>query len=821
MAELSEEEKTAADELESIGIVRSQAEQYARTYKVRNNVLSTMDEAGVRQQPPEESKKRRNVANLLATLALNLPAQAIARRKEVANLVVQEKITSQEQMNGALQALSGSNANDVQSEDVERAAGVGVVVTAEDIANAVSVALREHESTLFQRQTVKPLYNALMTRVKEMHPWAPGKDVKSEVDKQATELLGDSAAANASPPADGSGKKKGGKKKGPDEASQQKADGNNASATNDSAQADAFDVSSSSNKDIFAFFDPPDANTKPHTAINWSDGSVQRPANPKHRLEQHLKRTGGRVVTRFPPEPNGYLHIGHAKAMEIDFGFARDYGGGCYLRYDDTNPEAEKEEYIQHIEEITHWLGHRPSKITFSSDYFTELYYLAVELIRRGKAYVCHQSGDEIQQSRQNGTESPWRKRSVEENLRLFEEMRRGLWDEGTATLRMKQDMHNESFVMYDLIAYRIKFQPHPRTGNKWCIYPSYDFTHCIVDSIENITHSLCTVEFESRRPSFFWLLDELDLYMPVVYEFARMSITHNVLSKRKLNKLIESGYIDGWDDPRILTLSGLRRRGTPPEAINAFVRSTGLTKNDCTLPLHSLEHNVRTSLSEHAPRAMAVLEPLKVTITNMSEGHHENISCMMYPQMGECASPTYHASLTRTVYIERSDFKKHDKANYYGLAPNKRVMLRYAYPIACTDVTYASDGETPIELFAEYEPNPETKPKKGVLHWVSEPRPGVSPTKAEMRLYNELFLAENPEEYDDWMSQLNPHSRFDYKNALVQEQVAQASYEQRLQLERNGYFVLDPKASKANNKLVLNRIVTLKQSSAAREARS
>jgi glutaminyl-tRNA synthetase len=814
------------EELAQLGIARSQAQQWANAPKVSSAVFTAMEEGGVRSRPPENPEDRRRVANLLATLALNLPAHALPRRAEVAQLIASGQIASQEQLSGALSALSDPSASDLSSDQLQRSAGVGVVVSHDDVVSAVRTAFNEHQDSLFVRKSAKPLYNALMGRVKELQPWAPGRDVKAEIDRQAAELLGDAAdeANGGKKPGKKKGKKSKGAAEAPAEQQQERcaSETTTTSATTAKADANGNETSTSeSERDIFAGFDSPEANTKPHTAINWSDGSVQRPSNTKEQLRKHLERTGGRIVTRFPPEPNGYLHIGHAKAMEIDFGFARDYGGGCYLRYDDTNPEAEKEEYIQHIEEITRWLGHEPCKITFSSDYFTDLYYLAVRLIRRGKAYVCHQTGNEIHQSRQNNTESPWRNRLVSENLRLFEEMRRGVWDEGTATLRMKQDMCNEAMTMYDLIAYRIKLQPHPRTGRKWCIYPSYDFTHCVVDSIENITHSLCTVEFESRRPSFFWLLDELELYMPVVYEFARTSITSNVLSKRKLNKLIDNGYIDGWDDPRILTLSGLRRRGTPPDAINAFVRSTGLTKNDCVLPLHSLEHNVRSSLSENAPRAMGVLDPLEVTITNMPEGSHEHVTCLMYPQLGEGRSPTYSASLTRTVYIERSDFRRTDKANYYGLAPNKRVMLRYAYPLTCTDVRYASDGETPLQLFAEYEPSPESKPKKGVLHWVSEPRPGVSPARAEVRLYNELFQVENPEEHEDWMTKLNPNSRFDYKNAIMQQQVAEASYEKRFQLERNGYFVLDPKASASQSKLVLNRIVTLKQSASARESRA
>lgn len=361
------------------------------------------------------------------------------------------------------------------------------------------------------------------------------------------------------------------------------------------------------------------------------------------------------------------------------------------------------------------------------------------------------------------------------------------------------------------------------RSGKKWCVYPSYDFTHCIVDALENITHSMCTLEFEIRRPSFYWLLDALDLYMPVVYEFARMSIDHNILSKRKLNRLIEAGQIDGWDDPRILTLSGLRRRGVPPAALNSFVRSVGLARSDAVLPLHALEHHIRSALNETAPRAMIVLDPVKLTITNMPDEHVETITCQSFPNRGS-ESPTYTVPFTKTVYIDKSDFRTEDKKGYYGLAPGKQVLLRYAYPVTCT--SYAvdpSDKQTPIEIFAEYDPDRQAKPK-GVLHWVCPQSPRSQPFRAEVRLYNELFTVPDPDAYEDWLSKVNPNSLQVFRRSVVSPRVFDAPAESRFQMERVGYFTVDPSSSEPGSlsrRLVLNRIVGLRESHHAKALRS
>ncbi|XP_028069710.1 glutamine--tRNA ligase-like isoform X2 [Camellia sinensis] len=529
-------------------------------------------------------------------------------------------------------------------------------------------------------------------------------------------------------------------------------------------------------------------------------------------LEKHLKATGGKVFTRFPPEPNGYLHIGHAKAMFINFGLAKERGGCCYLRYDDTNPEAEKKEYIDHIEEIVRWMGWEPFKITYASDYFQDLYELAVELIRRGHAYVDHQTPEEIKEYREKRMNSPWRDRPIEESLKLFDDMKRGIIEEGKATLRMKQDMQSDNYNMHDLIAYRIKFTPHPHAGDAGCIYPSYDYEHCTVDSIENVTHSLCTLEFETRRASYYWLLDALSLFQPYVWEYSRLNVTNTVMSKRKLNRLVKEKRVDGWDDPRLMTLSGLRRRGVTSTSINAFVRGIGITRSDSSMiNVDRLEYHIREELNKTAPRTMVVLHPLKVVITNLEVGSVMDLNAKKWPDAPlDDASSYYKVPFSNVVYIENSDFRMKDSKDYYGLAPGKSVLLRYAFPIKCTDVILGDDKETVLEIRAEYDPSKKTKPK-GVLHWVSEHSPGVDPLKVEVRLFDKLFLSENPAELDDWLGDLNPESKMVIPGAYAVPSLKNAAVGDRFQFERLGYFVVDKDSS--SEKLVFNRTITLRDS--------
>nr|GEW77335.1 glutamine--tRNA ligase-like [Tanacetum cinerariifolium] len=479
-------------------------------------------------------------------------------------------------------------------------------------------------------------------------------------------------------------------------------------------------------------------------------------------------------------------------------------------RFDDTNPEAEKKEYIDHIEEIVGWMGWKPFKITYTSDYFQELYDLAVELIRRGYAYVDHQTGDEIKEYREKKMNSPWRDRPISESLKLFNDMKEGRIDEGKATLRMKQDMQSDNGNMYDLIAYRIKFTPHPHAGDKWCIYPSYDYAHCIVDSVENITHSLCTLEFETRRASYYWLLDALSLYQPYVWEYSRLNITNTVMSKRKLNRLVTENHVDGWDDPRLMTLAGLRRRGVTSTAINTFVRGIGITRSDGSMiRLERLEYHVREELNKTASRTMVVLHPLKVVITNLESSSVIDLDAKKWPDApNDDASSYYKVPFSHVIYIEQTDFRLKDSKDYYGLAPGKTVLLRYAFPIKCTEVVLSEDKTTVSEIRAEYDPDKKTKPK-GVLHWVAEPSPGVDPLKVEVRLFDKLFKSENPGELDNWLDDLNPESKVVIPCAYGVPPLKYAEVEDKFQFERLGYFVADKDSTP--EKLIFNRIVTLR----------
>ena len=571
--------------------------------------------------------------------------------------------------------------------------------------------------------------------------------------------------------------------------------------------------------------------------------------NTSARMAEHLSITGGKWQTRFPPEPNGYLHIGHAKAMHFDFGVASKFGGNTYLRFDDTNPTAEKQEYIDSIISSVSWLGHRPFKVTYSSDYFCQLHELAVKLIKIGKAYVCHQAKAEVAASRQllkgfqlhcarnnifrqdaplpSGAESPYRHRSVEENLRLFEEMSKGVWEEGSCSLRLKGDLRSDITSMWDLTAYRIKFQEHPHSMDAYCIYPTYDYTHCLVDSIENVTHSLCTLEFETRQAPngpYYWLLHTLDMYKPVTWEFSRCNITFNVLSKRKLNILVTQGYVSGWDDPRLLTLEGLRRRGYTPTAINRFCLELGVTRNDNTQHLEKLERCIREELDDDADRRFAVLNPLPITITNHPGGSLP-VECPSHPKF--LGRGTRVLNFTSTVFIEHEDFRAVDDPTFYGLAPGKTVRLLFGYNITCIGLQKDAAGAI-VSLEATYDLDSlGSKPPKGTLHWA-----GSDFIPGEVRVYDKLFSVEvpgkrlmpgieNDEIVDqledggvDWLSQLNPRSLVVHQKAMLEPlilDVAGAALTSRFQLQRLGYFTIDKDSNV--QKPVLNRIVTLKES--------
>ncbi len=526
-------------------------------------------------------------------------------------------------------------------------------------------------------------------------------------------------------------------------------------------------------------------------------------------------KNDGRVHTRFPPEPNGYLHIGHAKSICLNFGSANEFNGKCNLRFDDTNPEKEDVEYVDSIKEDVRWLGFDwEEREFFASDYFEQLYQYAVSLIEQGKAYVDSLNAEEIREHRgtltEAGKDSPYRVRSVEENLSLFEDMRAGKFEEGECVLRAKIDMASPNLNMRDPVIYRIKKATHHRTGDAWCIYPMYDFTHCLSDAQEHITHSLCTLEFEDHRALYDWVIDNLDTpARPHQYEFARLNLGYTVLSKRKLLQLVKEKHVDGWDDPRMPTISGIRRRGYTPAAIRDFCERIGITKSDTRIDIGVLENCLREDLDGSAPRAMAVLRPLRVVIDNFPEGEEDWLDAANHPQKPEMGSRQ--VPFSRVIYIEQDDFMEDAPKKFFRLAPGREVRLRYAYFITCNEVIKNDAGEV-VELRCSYDPEtrggnaPDGRKVKGTIHWVSE----AHALKAEVRLYDRLYNVENPDAEEDSFACLNPDSVEVLDDALLEPDLKKASPEDRFQFERLGYFCADAK-DWSEDRPVFNRAVTLR----------
>jgi glutaminyl-tRNA synthetase len=526
---------------------------------------------------------------------------------------------------------------------------------------------------------------------------------------------------------------------------------------------------------------------------------------------------GGRVHTRFPPEPNGYLHIGHAKAICLNFGIAAEFNGLCNLRFDDTNPIKEEQEYIDSIIEDIRWLGFDwEDRLYYASDYFEQMYEYAVQLIKAGKAYVDELSAEEIRDHRgtltQPGKQSPYRNRSTEENIDLFKRMRAGEFADGSRVLRAKINMASRNLNMRDPVIYRILHSEHPRTGDKWCIYPMYDWAHGLEDSIEGITHSICTLEFEDHRPLYDWFLDELGVYHPQQIEFARLNLTYTVMSKRMLLELVKKGHVNGWDDPRMPTISGLRRRGYTPESIRNFSRRIGVAKTGSTIDIALLEHSLREDLNKQAQRVMGVLRPLRVVIDNYPEDQVEELDAVNNPE--NPGAGTRKVPFSRVLYIERDDFREDPPKKFFRLAPGREVRLRYAYFITCMDVLKDEQSGEVVELHCTYDPatrggdSPDGRKVKATLHWVS----AEHALEAEVRLYDHLFSKEDPtdvEDGTDFKAYLNPNSLEILPSCRVEPSLAGSTPGSRYQFERQGYFCIDPDSSAG--KIVFNRTVPLR----------
>ncbi|CBY38578.1 unnamed protein product [Oikopleura dioica] len=663
----------------------------------------------------------------------------------------------------------------------EKECGVGVVISGEDIANALKAVIQDNQEQLV-KQRYKFNVGILLGKARILVPFADGKKLKGELDAQIFELLGPKTDADLAKPTKTKSKK-------------------TTKEAKDAAPKEAKTIESFQNviKGAASQFHKVGENYN-------TDRYVTTPTTMQH-MENHLKITGGQVRTRFPPEPNGILHIGHAKAINFNFGYAKAMDGVCYLRYDDTNPEKEEEKFFTAIKDMVEWLGYTPWKITHASDNFQQLYELAIKLIKEDLAYICHMTADELKGI--DSPHSPWRERPMEESLALFRDMKNGKIEEGKATLRMKHVMEDGK---KDPVAYRVKFTPHHRTGEEWCIYPTYDFTHCLCDSIEHISHSLCTKEFQARRSSYFWLCNAVDVYCPVQWEYGRLNIDYTICSKRKIQALIDSGLVCDWDDPRLFTLTALRRRGFPPQAINNFCGLVGVTGADCTLEPAMLEHCVRDELNRTALRRIAVMDPLKIKITNYNDLKISN-TCEVQNVPNETAvamgiNLTRHLNISDTIYIERDDFAEVPPKGFRRLTPEQSVGLKYGeLVVTVSKIIKAKNGDIEcVEVKAQK--STEAEKPKAFIHWLDVKRSH----DAEARLYSQLFKEKDPTSVPGGYIAAANKSSLEVKKIKVESCLTgkQVKVFDKFQFERVGYFCYD--RDSAPNFPVYNLTIGLKE---------
>ncbi|CAF0733153.1 unnamed protein product [Brachionus calyciflorus] len=772
----TKEEKTEL--LRLLGLTDQKIEETLKNEAITNLLIEIVN--NVKKLLPNDQTLDKSAANLLYQIGTKIKSQIKHRLPLLVESVVNKNLTNEPQLTAAFEYLISNPLDQVDISKFNEYCGVGVVVTPEQIKQTVEDVVNKYKAELVEKRYKFP-QGTLMADLRNRIKWADGKLVKSEVDSQILSLLGPKTEQdNAKEP----------KEKKKEEAKTSKP-------------KEVAAKSSENVENIQSFMELAGEAINFHKpGENYKTEGYVITDKTMGLLKQHVKETGGKVVTRFPPEPNGILHIGHAKAINFNFGYAKHNNGICYLRFDDTNPEKEEEKYFRGIIEMVDWLGYKPYKITHASDQFDKLYELAVELIKRGKAYICHQKNEEIKGH--NPPPSPWRERPIEESLKLFEDMKKGKFEEGEITLRMKYTMEDGK---QDPVAYRIKYAHHAKTGDKWCIYPTYDFTHCLNDSLENISHSLCTKEFQSRRSAYYWLCNSLDVYCPVQWEYGRLNLNYTVVSKRKLMKLIQEGICNDWDDPRLYTLSALRRRGYPPEAINMFCGKVGVTMAQTTTDLSLLESCVRTVLNLTAPRAMAVLEPLKVTIENFPFESKVELDVPNFPN--DESKGTHKVFFDRVVYLDACDFHENptDKG-YKRLSLAQPVGLRYSgYQIAVKEVVKNTDGSVK-ELIATCTKTGETVKPKGFIQWVS------NPVNIEVRLIEKLFHHENPEDPKEvpsgWLSDVNKNALKVIKNAMVDTSVLGSKVFDKFQFERIGYFSVDPDSNE--DLVVFNRTVSLKE---------
>ncbi|KAK9480644.1 tRNA synthetases class I, catalytic domain-containing protein [Lipomyces japonicus] len=784
---MAEETDRLSQKLALLGLTDQKLTDVLKNKKLAQSLSAVVTEASPDSKPIGDKA----IAALLQSLATGLKdvtdVAILSVRSWLTSLILDKKIKSSIQLDAAVAyiKLHGADSNIA---DLEFASGVGQEVTLEDVEREVSKYFTENDASI--KETRYKSIPSLMTAIKSLPSlkWASPAEIKNAIDAKLLQVLG---------------------------------------------PKDERDVVVKKKKDKAGKANTPAAVTEaPKKVRNMFTegflGELHKPggnAQIKPELtEQHLKATGGRVFTRFPPEPNGYLHIGHSKAIAVNFGYAKYHNGVCYLRYDDTNPEAEEDRYFVAIREIIDWLGYEPYKVTYSSDYFQQLYDLAEQLIIRDKAYVCFCSAEEVKANRgeKGGDRKACKERSkpVEQSLQEFRAMRDGKYNPGEATLRMKQDLANPNPQMWDLVAYRVLNAPHPRTGNTWKIYPTYDFTHCLVDSFENISHSLCTTEFYLSRESYDWLCDQLQVYKPAQREYGRLNITGTVLSKRKIMRLVKEGYVSDWDDPRLFTLVAIRRRGVPPEAILSFVNELGVTTTNSNIQVVRFESAIRKYLEDNTPRLMLIPDPVPVILDNLPDDYLEEIALPFKPgspELGEHVVP-----FTKKFYIDRADFREVDSPDYFRLAPGKSVgLLKVPFTVRVTDFVKDPGSGKVTEIHAVYENEHKIKPKT-FIQWVGESVKHKSPIRVtQVRNFNRLFVSENPESNPNgFLADLNPDSLQLFNNAVIEtgfnyvkSSAIGGSESIRFQALRVGYFCVDREAT--DDSIILNRIVTLKEDSA------
>ncbi|XP_002131102.2 glutamine--tRNA ligase-like [Ciona intestinalis] len=757
----------------SVGLTEQKAKETVKNKNVSATFVEAIDLA------KKSCEVDKSIGGLLYQISTRL------KHKEhlpvIVMFVASKKIKTEIQLSCALDYLKNNPSMPVDEQKFSDASGVGVEISPAQVEEVIENLVNENKAELLN-QRYRFNTGKILATARKLLKFADGRIVRSELDMQILDLLGPKTEADFGPVAKGKKEKKekSGSKSGKEEEEQQWEDRSLMEQLRGAALK----------------FHKPGENYK-------TEGYVITD-NTMKLMGEHLKITGGQVRTRFPPEPNGILHIGHAKAINFNFGYAKANDGICFLRYDDTNPEKEEEKFFTGILAMVKWLGYTPYKVTHASDYFQELYDLAVVLIKKDLAYACHQKYEEIKGI--NPPPSPWRNRPISESVALFEDMRKGKLDEGSTTIRMKHVMEDGK---QDPVAYRIKFTPHHRTGDKWCIYPTYDFTHCLCDSLEHISHSLCTKEFQARRSSYFWLCNSVDIYCPVQWEYGRLNLQYTVVSKRKIQKLIDAGIVRDWDDPRLFTLTALRRRGFPPEALNEFCAKVGVTGNLCILEPTMLESCVRTTLNNTAPRVMAVLDPLKITITNFpSEDGSIKIKIPNFPAD---ESRGHHSSnLTKSLYIERTDFMDIADKNYKRFASNQSVGLRHAGLVLTLDRAVKGDNGDVTELIVTCKSVEESPKPKAFIHWVS----ATSSLACEIRVYSRLFKHKNPEDPavvpGGFVTDCNSNTLTVNTAARVEASVKNSKVFDKFQFERLGYFCVDPDTN--DNKIVFNRTIPLKE---------